>query len=207
MDTDLVVKVGGSLFDLPDLGCRLQCWLEAQTTRRILLVPGGGATVDLVRQADAFGQLGEERSHWLALRALQFTGHLLASRLPGGYVIEEIEHREQAWAANQIPILDMYAFALADEARPDHLPHRWAVTSDSLAARAAVVADLANLVLLKSCALPDGCDWEEAARRGVVDAAFPNAIASIGCRLNVVVVNLSEKPPLDPVGLARNRGV
>src|SRR5579862_2178097 len=108
MGTDLVVKVGGSLFDLPDLGLRLRSWLDAQTTRRILVVPGGGATVDLVRQVDAFDQLGEERSHWLALRALQFTGHLLASRLIGGHVIEQIEHREQAWMANQIPILDMY---------------------------------------------------------------------------------------------------
>jgi 5-(aminomethyl)-3-furanmethanol phosphate kinase len=194
MATELVVKVGGSLYDLPDLARRLLNWLNALPSRRVLLIPGGGAAADLVRQADTLDRLGEERCHWLALRALQFTAHLLAARLAGGQVIQEIEHCDSFWQHDRIPILDMYAFALADEARPDHLAHRWAVTSDSLAARAAVLAGIEELVLLKSCDLPAGCDWPEAARRGIVDAAMPEVLAGIGRRLNVSLVNFRRAP-------------
>jgi 5-(aminomethyl)-3-furanmethanol phosphate kinase len=192
MAAELVVKVGGSLYDLPDLGPRLRNWLHALPSRRVLLIPGGGAAADLVRQADNPDHLGEERCHWLALRALQFTGHVLAARLAGGQVIEEIEDRESAWQHDRIPILDMHAFALADEGRPDHLAHRWAVTSDSLAARAAVVAGINELILLKSCDFPAGCHWAEAARRGIVDAAMPEVLAGIGRRLNVTLVNFRQ---------------
>jgi 5-(aminomethyl)-3-furanmethanol phosphate kinase len=189
MATDMVVKVGGSLFDLPDLGKRLQNWLDALPTRRVLLIPGGGAAADLVRQADALDRLGEERCHWLALRAMQFTAQLLAARLPGGQVVVGIADREAAWQRRQTPILDMHAFALADEARTDHCAHNWTVTSDSLAARVANVADISELVLLKSCPLEEGWDWAEAARQGVVDAAFPGMMAGSACRLKTVVVN------------------
>jgi 5-(aminomethyl)-3-furanmethanol phosphate kinase len=190
MAAELAVKVGGSLYDLPNLGGRLRSWLDAQSSRQVLLIPGGGAAADLVRQADALDHLGEERCHWLALRSLQLTAHLLAARLDGGQVIGEIEHRHQAWQKGHIPILDMYAFALEDEARADHLAHQWAVSSDSLAARAAVVARMDELILLKSCDLPAGCDWTEAARRGVVDSALPQVLQDIGRQLKITIVNL-----------------
>jgi len=199
MANDLVVKVGGSLYDLPDLGRRLRSWLDTQPTRRVLLVPGGGRAADLVRQADSLEQIGEERCHWLALRALAFTAHVLAARLPGGLVIEDVTKREAAWQRGQTPILDMHAFALAEEAQPDHLPHGWVVTSDSLAARAAVVADIPEVVLLKSCDLPAGCDWVEAARRGVVDAAFPDVLAACGSGLSVRAVNLRQWDQVSPL--------
>jgi 5-(aminomethyl)-3-furanmethanol phosphate kinase len=192
MATDMVVKVGGSLLDLPDLGERLRSWLDALPTRRVLLVPGGGAAAELVRQADTLDRLGEERCHWLALRAMQFTAHLLAARLPGGQVIFGVADREAAWQHGQTPILDMHAFALADEARTDHCAHNWTVTSDSLAARVAMVADVSELVLLKSCALAEGWGWAEAARQGVVDSAFPGMMASGSCHLKAIVVNFRD---------------
>lgn len=48
----VVVKVGGSLFDLPDLGPRLRAWLKTLRTADVLLVPGGGPTADVVRSLD-----------------------------------------------------------------------------------------------------------------------------------------------------------
>ena len=45
----IVVKVGGSLFDWPDLGERLCRWLAVQEEKEILLVPGGGPTADVIR--------------------------------------------------------------------------------------------------------------------------------------------------------------
>jgi aspartokinase-like uncharacterized kinase len=189
MATELVVKVGGSLHDLPDLGRHLRTWLDSLATHFVLLVPGGGPAADAVRQVDALDQLGEERCHWLALRALSLMARILAARLRGGVVIDNLDDREAAWQAGQTPILDMHAFAVADENRSDHLPHLWTVTSDSLALRAAIVAGISELVLLKSCDMAADCNWHEAARRGFVDMAFPDLLARANPKLRVKMLN------------------
>ena len=49
----------------------------------------------------ALAQLGEERSHWLALRALTLAAYVLAARLNGATVIEDLNERETAWRENQ----------------------------------------------------------------------------------------------------------
>ena len=43
----IVVKVGGSLFDLPDLGPRLRAFLASLADEDRLLVPGGGSLTTL----------------------------------------------------------------------------------------------------------------------------------------------------------------
>lgn len=181
----IVVKVGGSLYDLPDLGPRLRQWLAAQNTSSALFVPGGGALADAVRELDATHGLGEETGHWLALRALTVAAHFLARLLPGSKVVS---HPDQ-WRRGTVAVLDAHSFALADEGKLDALPHSWAVTSDSIAARAARVAGARRLLLLKSVAIPDNMNLHEAARRGWVDAFFPKAA---GGELEVRSVNFKE---------------
>jgi aspartokinase-like uncharacterized kinase len=188
MHPEMIVKVGGSLHDLPDLGRRLRAWLDQQPPR-LVLIPGGGPAADWIRDLDACHHLSDERSHWLALRALTLAAHVLAARLPDSIVIEEIADSERAWKAGQIPILDPYAFARADERQPDHLEHSWAVTSDSLAARIAMVAGAAQLVLLKSCSVSEPADWVAAARQGFVDAALPSVLAKASFPLHVTAIN------------------
>src|SRR5262245_8668077 len=73
----IVVKVGGSLFDHQRLGPGLREYLDALAPAEVLLVPGGGAVVDAVRELDRVHGLGEEASHWLALRALGGTAAFL----------------------------------------------------------------------------------------------------------------------------------
>jgi aspartokinase-like uncharacterized kinase len=197
-DSAVVVKVGGSLHDLPRLGERLRQWLDRLLTRRVLLVAGGGPAADWVRQLDCLENLGEERAHWLALRALSFTARVLAARLDQAVVIDNVDDRQLVWQEGRWPILDVYHFAAADEARPGRLPHLWDVTSDSLAARAALVAGIPALCLLKSVALPPGCTWMEAARQGIVDAMFPQVAATAGEHLQVSVVNFRQEAALLP---------
>ncbi len=69
----LVVKVGGSLYDLPDLGPRLRGFLASLKDVDRLIVPGGGATTDAIRLFDRDHGLGPEQSHWLALCAAPST--------------------------------------------------------------------------------------------------------------------------------------
>lgn len=172
----IVVKVGGSLFDLPDLGPRLAAWLATQAMP--LLVPGGGPTTDVVRLLDRTHRLGEGRSHWLALYALALNGHFLAALLGTAAVVRSLDEAAAQWHAQRIPILDAFAFAEADEGQPGSLPHSWDVTSDSIAARAARVFGARKLVLLKSTELPAGASWPEAGHVGFVDAAFASQVSA-----------------------------
>lgn len=167
----IVVKVGGSLFDHPRLGPGLRAYLDSLAPTPVLLVAGGGRVADAVRQLDRVHGLGEEAAHWLALRSLAVTGELVRSLTRG----------------LRLTLLDCFAFAVEDESRPGTLPHSWAVTTDSIAARAAVVFRAERLVLLKSVDVPVGTAWEVAADRGWVDRHFPQVVA--GALFPVEVVN------------------
>jgi aspartokinase-like uncharacterized kinase len=195
-----VVKVGGSLFDLPDLGPRLRSWLE-RSTADVLLVPGGGLTADAVRRLDQIHQLGEEKSHWLALRALSVNAVFLAGLLPDAQIVITPDDWAVAAAAGRTPILDPHLFCLADEcdAPAGALPHSWTVSSDSVAARFAAVAEADSLVLLKSATMRSPVDWEEASRREWVDAWFATEVnrAPRPFRISAVNFRAGDAPPVD----------
>lgn len=185
-----VVKVGGSLYDLPDLGSRLCRWLREQFAGvPLVLVPGGGPSADVIRSLDRCHGLGEEAAHWLALRALTLNAHFLASLLPSAYVIDEMGEVDRAEDNDRLPVLDVYEFARSDERSPDHLLHSWAVTSDAVAARVAVVFQASRLVLLKSTTVPHGLDWTEAGRQEFVDEMFAGVLRGASSDLYVSCVN------------------
>jgi aspartokinase-like uncharacterized kinase len=164
----VVIKVGGSLYDLPDLRSRLSAYL-AGIAAPVLVVPGGGAAADVIRELDRIHQLGGEVSHWLALRACTMNGHFLARILGNLPIVADV-----TGDLPNVAIVDLLAFAADDECRPDHWPHRWVVTSDSMALRVAHIAGATELTLLKSLDAPDG-NWSAIAARGAVDAFFPIA--------------------------------
>lgn len=183
----LVAKVGGSLYDLPDLAARLQSWLTEVMDQSVLLVPGGGPTADVVRRFDQLHQLGEERAHWLALRSLTLNAHFLLTLLPRTQLVLQPEE----WPSNcRVGVLDPHAFACRDEERPGALPHTWNVTSDSLAARVALMAGARRLILLKSTDLPEGTTWSAAGALDLVDRCFA-ALVEAG-ELPVQWVNLRQ---------------
>jgi aspartokinase-like uncharacterized kinase len=186
-----VVKVGGSLYDLPDLGHRLQSWLRENCADvRVVLIPGGGPLVEALRDLDRRHALGEETCHWLALRALSVNAHFLAALLSSARVIADVADCVRVWQEVQWPILDVHTFARADEMNADHLPHSWRVTSDALAARVAVVLRARQLVLLKSTTIPSGADWAEAGRCGLVDEMLADVLRAGPADLQVRAVNL-----------------
>jgi aspartokinase-like uncharacterized kinase len=186
---DCVIKVGGSLYDLPDLAGRLRDFLKSVAGRPYLLVPGGGTTVDVIRELDTCHRLGEERSHWLALRAMTFNAHFLANLLGNSLVIPDATSALEAWQAGTVPILDAYAFALADREHVDQVPHCWQATSDAIAGRVARVMKARALVLLKSVTVPDPLDVEQAVRDGHVDACLPGVL---GGAVHVRIENLRQ---------------
>ncbi len=157
----MLVKVGGSLFDHPKLGPVLAEWLAIQSETKILLVAGGGRFANAVRQMDRIHKLGEEASHWAALASLAAPAAVLKAMLEPYNLPKELE------------FIDCLAFAQSDDDKPMSLPHTWQVTTDSLAARIAVVHGCTRLVLLKSLEIPEGTSWDVAAKNGWIDEHFP----------------------------------
>lgn len=182
-----VIKVGGSLYDLPDLKPRLRAWLGAIDGPK-LLVPGGGVTADAIRQLDSVHRLGQEASHWLAIQALSVNARFLHTLLPEAPVISSLAYA----SGSDSFIVDPLPFFGADDSRADHFPHRWDVTSDSLAARAAALLTARELILLKSLDWSDP-DWTEAVRTGVVDAFFPEAARPLLGETHIRVVNFRKR--------------
>jgi len=188
----IVVKVGGSLMDWPELGPRLATWLSTLSPGQILLIPGGGPAANVVRILDRRHGLGEEASHWLALRALTLNAQFLATILHSlkATVVADFQECKAAWAKMELPVMDPYPFARNDEGQPGRLPHLWSATSDSLAARVAWKIRAQKLILLKSAAVPKGGDWKF--DPDFVDPIFSKVIseaATAGNPLEVTALN------------------
>ncbi|MCU0705111.1 MAG: hypothetical protein MUF18_14150 [Fimbriiglobus sp.] len=180
----IVAKVGGSLLDLPWLGDALTRW-ASQYREPVLLVPGGGAFTDVIRAADETHRLGEETAHWLALRTLTVTAHLLVRLLPDAEIVTspsiielEKNHRQHP---QRLFVLDPFAFFQEH----DTVPHTWAVTSDSLALAVALHTKAEQLLLLKSVDVED-VPWVVASARGWVDDYFPDLVERAECRISMV---------------------
>ncbi|SIO66006.1 Amino acid kinase family protein [Singulisphaera sp. GP187] len=195
MSRPVVIKVGGSLLDWPELTEALEQFLQTKRADRLVIVIGGGPVTDVVRALDRTHDLGQERSHALALRSLDLTAHLLAAIVPTLIVVDRIDGLNAVWAdAKLVPILAPRIFLDELDARSaEPIPHTWEATSDSIAARVAVELDSPELVLVKSTALPHGTDRHEAAQLGLVDPLFPSAARRLAC---VTYLNLRDPQPV-----------
>lgn len=196
----VVVKLGGSLLDLPDVGERLERFLESRRDQRAFLIVGGGPAADLVRAWDQRHHLGDEAAHWLAVRTLSLTAHLMASLLSSAQVVTSLEACPSVWDEGALPLLDPYEFLVADDLGSAALPHTWDVTSDSIAARVAEATGAGELILLKSSAPQEPISLSEASRLGFVDRFFPRAARTLP---KVILLNLRD-PVGGPVTLQRN---
>jgi aspartokinase-like uncharacterized kinase len=195
----LVAKVGGSLLNWSGLPDALTTFLDRNRARRLVLVVGGGKTVDVIRSLDQTHALGEHTSHHLALRAMDLTAHCLAAMVPGLIVVDAITDLPTLWGRRLVPVFAPRRFLdLEDRAAANPLPHSWSVTSDSIAARLADRLEADSLILLKSTQAPAAIDRSEAAALGLVDPAFPAVSLPIP---HVSILNLRD-PQLQETELA-----
>lgn len=150
-----VVKVGGSLLDLPDLADRLRNWLAEQSPAHHVLIVGGGPLVDQVRRWHAARPLTDVAAHWMCVDLMTVTAHLLHDRLPEFTLVEDDRLLCQRVGERDCTIFGPAQWMRHSE--PDipgtSLPASWEVTSDAIAGRMAVALDAEELVLMKS-ALP-----------------------------------------------------
>ena len=157
-----VFKLGGSLLDLPNLPERLTPLLARE--RRPLVVCGGGAVADAVRDWDRTFALGDEAAHRLACRATGLAARLVVELLDRAELVACRETARAVWERGGVAVLDLFTFLAAEEPHdPAPPPHTWATTGDTLAAWTARRWPADRLVLLKSCG-PDAA--------GAVDGGF-----------------------------------
>ncbi len=201
-DSPLVFKVGGSLFTLTDLAERLDLVLSHHVSARLLIVVGGGAAADWVREWSEIHALSAESAHWLALRAMSLNERLLQDLIPRSVLVTDRTQMVAAWNAHHVPILATELFLLSEErCSCVPLPHDWSTTSDSIAAWVAHHLGSRRLTLLKSVAAPLGVSLREAADAGLVD----NHFSQIAQSLDVSWVNVRSDEPRSDLWTRANR--
>jgi aspartokinase-like uncharacterized kinase len=183
-----IIKLGGSLLGLPAWPRHLLAWLGEQPPMRDVLIVGGGALADAIRQTAA--SLDEETAHWQCIDALAANADRAAELLSRDYdrvaTAATLASLRLAGSYGRLTVFNPKPFLQTEEAslRGTPLPHTWAATSDSIAARMAFGADADELVLLKSCDPPgDAGDLHGLADAGYVDRHFPAAAAGLAVRL------------------------
>jgi aspartokinase-like uncharacterized kinase len=193
-----VVKVGGSLFDLPDLGRRLRDWLGRQRPAHNVLVAGGGPLVEQIRTWHADEPIEDAAAHWMCVDLLTVTAHMLHAWMPEIPLVED-----DCLLCQRVGEPGATIFGPAPWMRHSEpglpgtwLPSSWETTSDSIAGRlaAALVAD--EFVLMKS-ALPrrrTSRELSALAAAGYIDSVLAQMAPDLPLTR---LVNLRSSPPIE----------
>jgi aspartokinase-like uncharacterized kinase len=166
------VKIGGSLLDLPDLPTRLHTWLgHRRVTGHVLLV-GGGALADVLRRQHAIRPLNEVAAHWACIELMAINARLVSAELNLPTVkYSDLRSDVHAQFLDVIDFMENVEPIMAGR----KLPAGWLVSSDSIAARMAIVLDADELLLLKSSECPRqfDADLSRLAATGYIDEFLP----------------------------------
>lgn len=187
----IVLKLGGSLAEAGTI----QSWLGALAGaggRHCALVAGGGLFADAVREAQKVHGFSDRAAHRMALLAMEQYALMLADLEPTLVPCADIDEMKTVIGRGGIPVWLPYDMALATPS----IAASWDVTSDSLAAWLARRLGARKLVLVKSLAAPAGpLSPLDLARRGLVDAAFPEFVS--GADFDIVWLGPGEQRRLD----------
>lgn len=148
-----VIKLGGSLMDLPNLPGLLWSALDAWPPMDNLIVVGGGKAADLIRVWDERWQLGKQRSHRLAIFAMTWNARQLFRDEPGFHLVRDLISFQRS-KETSVLLAEPFLNSIVPTKSAPGLPESWDLTSDSIAAYVAHVIQADQLVLLKST------DWD-----------------------------------------------
>lgn len=165
--SEVVIKLGGSLFSQPEKFQPVVNWIGGGGWSRVSIVAGGGTFVDAIRGL----KLSDERGHVLSCEMMGMTAKL-AGELLGLPVMRPS-------AACESPVVrDLSGWVLEQ----DDIPRDWSLTSDSIAAMwardRAQKTGAAELILVKS-ARPPSLSIASLADCGFVDRYFPVAAGGL----------------------------
>ena len=174
-----VVKVGGSLLDRVDLTGVLSRWVEQQEDGETLVVVGGGALVDVIRELDAIRPADPVDVHWLCVDLLGVTFRLMSNWFEWQTVHTPAQLRMRmatGFSRDEPTLVAVGAFYSRDQDGNQEypmLPRNWQTTTDAIAALLAWRTGADELVILKSCSIDPELSLDQLAAQGIVDQAFP----------------------------------
>ncbi|MEM8865742.1 MAG: hypothetical protein AAGF31_09400 [Planctomycetota bacterium] len=185
--TPHVVKISGSLLSLPDPYERIKNAIRrlryAETDSHLVLIVGGGEAVEQIREQDRQHSLGEEAAHWAAIEQMDANTRSIASHLPDAVVCSSWKTLKTRCRDSGQTLFATGDFLKAIEPQlpGTRLPIGWQVTSDSIAARVAILLG-APLTLVKARPFPTPMSqqgWREYARQGIVDEFLPSLVGEL----------------------------
>lgn len=173
-----VVKLGGSLYDSPELAH----WLNqlARSPRPVVVVPGGGPFADQVRSAQAHWEFDDAAAHRMALLAMEQMAHMLCALHPRFMAFNDIGALNRVLDQGRVGVWLPSRMVLADPA----VETGWTVTSDSLAVWLADRLGANGVLLVKSSRMLHGtASVVDLQRIGLLDGAFRRYAERCQCPL------------------------
>lgn len=170
-----IVKLGGSVFDAPQLADWLQLF-ATEGAGRLVVVPGGGRFADAVRDEQARLGFDDLAAHNMAVLAMAQAAEMLHARQPALRLVRDAGALPGALRDGAAALWQPFD-ALRDV--PDALTS-WDVSADSLAAWLASRLQARRLVLVKWHAAPPHQRIADLVDAGYVDRAFDAFAQRVG---------------------------
>jgi dihydroneopterin aldolase len=184
-----IVKLGGSVIRSPGLST----WLDviAASPAPIVIVPGGGALADEVRNCQQQLGFGDVAAHRMALLAMDQLAWAIAGMRSGLEVGATESALREIVGRGHIAVWAPYALISASA----DVEATWRLTSDSLALWLAAKLGAGRCYLIKSVARKHSRVSANAlAQDGIVDEAFPAMLAETG--VSAVLLGRGDQPAL-----------
>jgi aspartokinase-like uncharacterized kinase len=161
----LVVKIGGSLYNTPELKKWLSVLTKSSKHHKVIIVPGGGPFADTVRKAQKDMHISDSSAHHMAILAMAQYGLLLNALAPSSqlFYYPSSDDLTSVGLSIWIPTDSL----LNNKA----IPHQWNVTSDSLALWLAQQINADQLCLIKRVRV-HSCSITALTEATVIDDAF-----------------------------------
>lgn len=179
-----VVKLGGSMLLRADLKHAVDQWMTIEPAAQTFVVVGGGKLIDAIRELDQVHAMDQREIHWTCVDLLTTTATFVAKTLQWNLISTPSQWQAvlmEAPQENTPSVIVPDVFYNRDhlhgnpaEAVRSLLPEDWRTTTDSIAAYLAAIIKADELVLLKSCEIPESMSSVELAESGIVDQAFPD---------------------------------
>lgn len=181
-----VIKLGGSLCQSGRLLDILDKIRYHYNRHAVVIVPGGGAFADQVRQAQHQWHFGDITAHRMAILAMQQTALLINGIQPHFLITHTVDQVKHHTLQAQTVIWSPDLLEL-DQA---HIAANWQITSDSLSVWLATQLTAQKLILIKSAIIDTQANLQQLTNHGIIDGAF-NDFAS-KCPSDIHIINVED---------------
>lgn len=172
----IVVKLGGSLYNTPELNLWLKALASYSEQQAIVIVPGGGPFANLVRDAQGLHRFDDKTAHHMAIVAMKQFGLLLSSLEPKCQPLS-LNKNESAALSVWLP-----EDSLLQESS---IEQSWGVSSDSLALWLANTLSASQLLLIKQVQ-PLSRSIKELSKEQCIDHGFSSFFKSFSGKTKIV---------------------